>query len=339
MNFKTISRPLIHSSKQKDAEFQCYYRPRTLSNVLLSSANTLLFLLPQNKWNTVLRFTEDALRLAPNDPIWLAGHAQAQSKIQEISQRESRTGGEMTFIILKCTKNINQIKRIQHKPHLMKPQSVARIYAMTWTITFEEAVLVARKRLSYHAGRHVHIVMVTVRNLVRHRRLCVVPSVVVQVRFVRWGTSISASSWMWQGVSTAGVKAGWLRLLRKVSWPGSAHVKRRRILVNILLALMMASMCGWLVRVGVRCTWWNTRNLYTVPTVQATHSSNVRVTILFMSWESTPHRLHGDKVKVPTIDGPLADLKIPPGTPGDTSFRLKGWASQSFIAVHAATST
>jgi len=48
--------------------------------------------------------------------------------------------------------------------------------------------------------------------------------------------------------------------------------------------------------------------------------------------------VHGDKVKVPT-DGPLADLKIPPGTPGDTSFRLKGMASQSFIAVHAATST
>jgi len=63
----------------------------------------------------------------------------------------------------------------------MKPQKRGADLRYDLTITFEEAVLVARKRLSYHAGRHVHIVMVTVRNLVRHRRLCVVPSVVVQV--------------------------------------------------------------------------------------------------------------------------------------------------------------
>jgi len=63
-----------------------------------------------------------------------------------------------------------------------------------------------------------------------------------------------------------------------------------------------------------------------------THSSNVSNDIIYeLRINSTQKLYMVIRSKCPLIDGPLADLKIPPGTPGDTSFRLKGMASQSSI--------
>jgi len=65
---------------------QCYY-PQGPSQMSCSPQPIhTTFLAPQNKWNTVLRFTEMHCVSRLMIPIWLAGHARTK-QIQEISGR------------------------------------------------------------------------------------------------------------------------------------------------------------------------------------------------------------------------------------------------------------
>jgi DnaJ-class molecular chaperone len=284
---------------------------------LLSQYTT--FLASQNRWDKILRFTEAALRLAPNDPIWLAGRVQAQAKIQETSQRQNQGQAKNDF-----SSSLNSQEQKINKGDTIQASSNEDLHLRyELAITFEESVFGCQKEielLRWEICSHCHGDGAQLGTSSSRCSACQSTGEIRRVQDSIFGQFVK--------VAPCEICRGKGRVImtpcEMCGGQGRVH-NNRHVIVNIPAGVDD----GINVRVTggghVSARGGTPGNLYVVLTVSPRpfFKRNDNDIIYELKISST-QAMHGDVVKVPTIDGKSTDLRIPAGTKNGRTFRLKG---------------
>lgn len=278
---------------------------------LLSQYTT--FLASQNQWDNVLRFTENALRLTPNDPIWLAGYVQARAKIQEISQQYQEPE----------KKDFSSFSNSQE--YELKNEDARRGADLRYdlTITFEEAVFGCQKELTFPrwescqtcSGNGAQPGTSTMRC-----SSCYGTGEIRRVQQSIFGEFVSVA----KCEQCYGEGRVFTTLCEKCRGEGRVR-NNRRVVVNIPAGVDD----GINVRITgegeVSARGGKPGNLYVILTVKPHPIFKRQGNDLFYELKiNSKQAMRGDNVKVPTIGGKSTEVQIPVGTQNDHSICLKG---------------
>lgn len=269
------------------------------------------------RWEDVLRYTTQAIRLAPDDPNWQSGHQQAQMMVHSSSPtpstpKKQRSGKDKDIEPPSMSKNPGPPDNSSSSPGFSSINDLFETFfgdkgnkansekslrgadlRYEMTITFEEAVFGCQK----------------------------------EIELPRWETCSNCRGTGAQpGTSTTPCK--------KCRGQGRGRVNRR-VVVNIPAGVDD----GINVRVTgegeVSAHGGTPGNLYIVLTVKPhpffkRQGSDVIYELLI----SAALAAQGGQVEVPTIDGKSTILKIPAGTPNGHIFQLKGMGAPK---IHSST--